>query len=210
MKQLLITTALLACITAAHAGRPLLVDDANVNEKGTGHVEAWFEKSSFDKSLTIAPTYAIIKDLELSLAYNRDLPYTATITAVGAKYQLTKPQKDGCHAAASVGFARTTGNNGMGFNLIATCNYGGPDIHLNLGAARESGLGRNTRTLGLAAEQVYGSYIAHAEALAQQHVKPIFQIGARREKFYKNWQLDGTLGVQGGHALFSVGTKYPF
>ncbi len=27
--------------THAHAGRPLAFDDANVNEKGAGHVEVW-------------------------------------------------------------------------------------------------------------------------------------------------------------------------
>ena len=38
--------ALALLCTPAWAGRPLSVDDANVDDKGTGHVEAWFARGA--------------------------------------------------------------------------------------------------------------------------------------------------------------------
>jgi hypothetical protein len=209
MKHALIAAALLASITAAHAGRPLMVDDANVNEKGAGHVETWFEKGGSDKSFTISPAYGIAKGWEVSAAYNRDQPFSRNYVGLGAKYQISKPQANGCHSAVSMAYARASGNGAMGFNLIGTCSLGGPDIHVNLGAARESATNTNTRSLGVALEKEFGLVTGHFEAVAIQHEKPIFQIGARRA-VAKSWQLDGTIGRQGGRNIFSLGTKYSF
>jgi hypothetical protein len=204
-----LTALLLACVCAAHAGRPLLVDDANVNEKGAGHVEAYFEKTGAAKNYTIAPAFAVANGLELSLSYNRDQPYTANVTVIGAKYQINKPKENGCHAATSLAYARTTGNNAVGVNLIGTCALGGPDIHMNLSVVRNTNTQKNVRSLGLALEKDLGFVTAHAEAVATQGDKPTFQIGARKE-IIKNWQLDGTLGRQGGQTLWSLGTKYQY
>jgi hypothetical protein len=209
MKHALLTAVLLSTAFAAQASRPLLVDDANINEKGAGHVEAWFAKTGSDKRLTIAPAYALTDRLELSMAYNRDSPYTATVTGFGAKYQLSKPQEKGCHAAASLAYARTSGNHAYGFNLIGTCSMGGPDIHVNLGAARDSAAHTETRSLGLALEKDLGFASAHVEAVAQEGAKPVVQLGARK-MLSKQWQLDGTVGRQGGQTLLSLGTKYQF
>jgi hypothetical protein len=209
MKSIVIAATLLMTVNASYAGRPLLVDDANINEKGAGHVEAWFEKNGSDKSFTIAPAYAVANGLELSLSYNRDTPYTAAITSVGGKYQISKPQDKGCHSAVSLGLARTSGNHAVGINLIGTCSLGGPDIHVNLSAARDSATHTNARALGVALEKDVGLATLHIEAVAQQHAKPVFQVGARKE-IIKNWQLDGTAGRQGGQNLFSLGTKYQF
>jgi len=42
----LIPLTLYLMASQAHAGRPLAVDDANVNEKGAGHVEVWVARDS--------------------------------------------------------------------------------------------------------------------------------------------------------------------
>jgi hypothetical protein len=209
MKPLILAATLLISLNAAHAGRPLLVDDANINDQGAGHVEAWIVKNGTDKNITIAPAYAISKSLELSFSYNRDLPYTDSVSGIGAKYQITEPNEKGCNTAASLGYARTTGSRALSLNLIGTCHFGAVEAHLNLGAAHDSATRTDTRTLGIALEKEFGSVTAHLEALAQEQAKPIFQIGARKEVF-KHWQLDGTLGRQGGQNLFSLGTKYQF
>jgi hypothetical protein len=209
MKHALITTILLTTVCAAHAGRPLLVDDANINEKGAGHVEAWFEKAGANKNFTIAPAYALTDRLELSVSYNRDSPYTGTATGFGAKYQISKPQDKGCHAAASVAYARSSGDHAYGLNLIGTCSLGGPDVHVNLGATRDSATRTDTRLLGIALEKDLGLATAHIEAVAQEGSKPIVQVGARK-MLDKQWQLDGTIGRQGGQTLLSLGTKYQF
>ena len=48
------------CIFEAQAGRPLTVDDANVNEVGEGQVEGWWTRSpNGARSWTVAPAYAL-------------------------------------------------------------------------------------------------------------------------------------------------------
>jgi hypothetical protein len=51
------------CVSTAFAGRPLLVDDANTNEAGHGHLESWFDKEN--NALSFSPAYAPIEELEL-------------------------------------------------------------------------------------------------------------------------------------------------
>ena len=51
------------CVSTAYAGRPMLVDDANTNEAGHGHLESWFDKEN--NALSFSPAYAPIEELEL-------------------------------------------------------------------------------------------------------------------------------------------------
>jgi hypothetical protein len=209
MKKIILSTLLFAAIGSAYAGRPLAVDDANVNEVGAGHVEAWFDKNGSDKAFTVAPAYSPIKGLELAIAYSRDQPHTSNLTSLGAKYQITKPKEGGCHAATSLAFARSSGENAVFLNLIGTCQLGFADLHLNGGLGRNTTTKDNTKVLGLALEKETSIATFHAEAQGVENSKPLFQIGARKEVF-KNWQLDGTIGRQGGNKVFSLGTKYQF
>jgi hypothetical protein len=58
---------ILSATMAAHAGRPLGVDDASVNDKGAGHVESWVARDSAKNTIVnLAPAYAPVDDLELS------------------------------------------------------------------------------------------------------------------------------------------------
>ena len=45
--------ALSLCVSTTFAGRPLLVDDANTNEAGHGHLESWFDKEN--NALSFSP-----------------------------------------------------------------------------------------------------------------------------------------------------------
>lgn len=61
------------CIFEAQAGRPLTVDDANVNDVGEGQVEGWWTRSpNGSRSWTVAPAYAPIKNVELGAGISRD------------------------------------------------------------------------------------------------------------------------------------------
>ncbi len=209
MKKLLLSALTLVAMSPAFAGRPLAVDDANVNEVGAGHVEAWFEKNGTEKSLTVAPAYSPIKGLEVALAYNRNLPYTSSVRAISAKYQITQAKEGGCHSAASLSAARASGDNALVLNLIATCQLGMVDLHLNGGVGRNLKTKDNLKILGLAIEKDLGFASVHAEVQAVEDSKPLFQVGMRKE-IVKNWQLDGTVGRQGGQNVFSIGMKYQF
>lgn len=205
----LFTALLLTVLSAAHAGRPLIVDNANVNEKGYKHVETWFEKTADDQALVISPSYALRSGLEVNATLRTSFNSTPNLLGFGAKYQLTKPVDVGCYSAIALGTAFGSGSNAIGFNLIGTCKLGGPDLHINLGAARNTSTKDNTRALGIALEKEYAFGTGHVEAVAEQGNKPLFQVGARTQ-YTPKLQLDGSIGFQGGKSRFSLGSKYQF
>ncbi len=52
--------------THAQAGRPLAVDDANVNEKGAGHVEVWVARDGEKNDIwNVAPAFAPVEGVEV-------------------------------------------------------------------------------------------------------------------------------------------------
>jgi hypothetical protein len=67
MKKSLTLLAISLLSASAHAGRPLSVDDANVNEKGVAHVETfWSRGADGSRTFTVAPTYSPIPGLDLT------------------------------------------------------------------------------------------------------------------------------------------------
>ena len=105
---------LIACMLAlapllAHAGRPLMVDDAGVNDAGAGHIETWFERGPGGaRAWTAAPAYAPLPGLELGAALSRDTTARATVLRLQAKWQFTRPADGGgCYHAGVLGVART-------------------------------------------------------------------------------------------------------
>ncbi len=63
----------LVCTLQAQAGRPLTVDDANVNDAGEGHVEGWWTRApNGSRSWTVAPAYAPIQNVELGAGIARE------------------------------------------------------------------------------------------------------------------------------------------
>lgn len=99
------TACALAMLCApAWAGRPLSVDDANVDDKGTGHVEAWFARGARSRNVfNIVPAYSPWEVVELSapLARNR----TDAISSLGvlARVRITEPQNSGCNFLVALG-----------------------------------------------------------------------------------------------------------
>lgn len=56
-KLLVLSAAALPLV--ARAGRPIMVDDAGVNDAGAGHLEIWFERGpGGHRAWTAAPAYA--------------------------------------------------------------------------------------------------------------------------------------------------------
>lgn len=210
-RTLLLSLLGLSAAGLALAGRPLTVDDANVNDPGAGHVEAWYARApGRAHTRTIAPAYAPIKGLELGAALARDSSAQSTTTAVQAKWRITATQDTGCNVGAVLGVAHTSGTSGNTpyLNGLLTCNSAWGSTHLNLGGNRAPG-GPTLATWGLAHEREFGAVTAHAEVFGQRLSKPTFQVGARME-VAKGWQLDGTLGRTQRETLLSVGLKRGF
>ena len=212
-KRAALLCSLLASLAAPPclAGRPLSVDDANVNDAGAGHVEAWTARESGGSTTwNIAPAYGLTEGVEIAAALARDRGNQSTNSALQAKFRLTKSQEQGCNFAGTLGLAHAsveTGNSPY-LNGIATCNASAGSVHLNLGALRPAG-SATLRSWGLAVERDLGPLTGHAEYFGVQQDRPTVQLGLRGNPT-KNIQLDGTLGRNGGESLYSLGTKFMF
>jgi hypothetical protein len=199
------------CIFEAQAGRPLTVDDANVNDVGEGQVEGWWTRSpNGSRSWTVAPAYAPIKNVELGAGISRDQKTGLESVNVQAKFRITESQEKGCNFGAVVGTARTDGESSKEYvNGLFTCNH--PtlgSLHTNLGAL---GFSKSQRigTWGLAWERSYGELTAHVEVYGQQQDTPTWATGLRRNILPK-LQLDVSVGRQAGQNLLTLGTKWMF
>jgi len=135
--------AVIAVIPAlAFAGRPLSVDDASVNERGNGHVEFWYADNGPDnRAFTIAPAYAPMDRLEVSLALARNSTLNESSVAAQAKFLVTQPQKSGCNLGLVTGASKVLRQRGETIygNTLLTCNVSGFALHLNGGAYRSYG-----------------------------------------------------------------------
>jgi hypothetical protein len=203
--------ALLLHTASAHAGRPLAVDDANVNEAGAGHLEAWYARQAGDARLwTVAPAYAPWQGIELGAAWARERGSGLSTSSLQSKIQLSAPSEGRWHHAMVLGLAHTRDQRGSTryATLIASREFAPGSLHINLGASRAPG-GPTLPALGLAWEQVFGPVTGHLEWLGQRQSKPLFGLGLRRE-LVKDLQLDGSLGRSGGSTLYSLGLKLQF
>ncbi len=198
--------------TASWAGRPLSVDDANVNESGAGHVEMWVSREAGQGNLyNMASAWAPVDGLEIGVLLSRDGAARETLTALQAKWRITPSLEDGCNVAAVLGFARSSGSGESAayFNGLLSCN-GTPagNVHFNLGGVRRTGVSLNG-AWGVAVEHAMGGFVPHVEWFGEQGSSPTFQLGGRAE-IAKGLQLDGTVGRTAGNTVYSVGTKIQF
>ena len=201
----------LGFVLSVQAGRPLTVDDANVNDVGEGHVEGWWTRGpSGSRSWTVAPAYSPIQNVELGAGMARDPKTKLETVNVQAKFRITPSQENGCNAGAVVGSSRTTGETSKGYvNALFSCNHVRlGSLHTNLGLFDVSSSQR-IGTWGLAWERAYGDVTAHMEVYGQQHDKPTWATGLRTNILPK-LQLDGSVGRQAGQNLVTIGTKWMF
>jgi hypothetical protein len=197
------------------AGRPLTVDDANVNDPGVGHVEAFAARDPGRvRTWTVAPAYGLNGGVELGASLTRDTTQRLTATAVQAKVRWQDARTDGCFTGTVFGLthlrgtADHPGGNAPYVNGLLTCNRDATAFHANLGATRASG-GPTLATWGVALEHAMGDVTVHAETFGQRRSKPVFQLGARTD-IAKNIQLDGTVGRYNRSAVYSIGMKFSF
>ena len=212
MKRAVWLALLMLGSTTSWAGRPLSVDDANVNESGAGHVEMWVSREAAKGNLyNIAPAYAVADGVEIGALLSRDSAARETLTALQAKWRITASQDDGCNVAAAFGLARSSGSGDSAayLNGLLSCNgTAAGNLHVNLGGVKRSGVSLNA-SWSVALERAIGSFTPHVEWFGEQGRSATFQIGARTE-ISKGLQLDGTVGRTAGNAVYSVGTKVQF
>ena len=195
------------------AGRPLAVDDANVNDVGAGHVEAYYQRLPGNvNAWTVSPAYGLVEGVEIAAAFNRDTSAEVNTTSIQVKLRLTESKKTGCNLATSLGFAQTNGA-GAGsssfVNGLMTCNMDESGaVHLNLGLVNPPS-GPATGVWGLAYEREFGAFTGHVEVFGAENALPTVQVGLRT-MLTKRLQLDGSLGRTNDEAVYSMGFKFLF
>lgn len=200
--------------TTVQAGRPLVVDDANVNDQGKGHLEAWTTQADGVNMFSLSPAYAFVDGLEVGGLLSRETTSGLRVTAAQLKWRITRSQEQGCNFAAIVGASRATlagvTANGSFLTGLATCNHGSAgSFHANLGLSKAKGGGSATSNWGIAYERAFGALTPHVEWFGSQGTKPTLQMGLRGQ-LADNLQLDGSIGRNDGLNLYTLGVKFTF
>ena len=202
------------CLWASHAnaGRPLAVDDANVNEKGAGHVEVWVARDS-DKINTwnVAPAFAPVEGVEIGVSYAKARKHGNAEQAIQAKWRITPSQENGCNVASTLGTVheKTVGSSPYLVGIL-TCNSALGAVHVNLTRHNPKNE-KNYNSWGVAFEREMGGVTPHVEVFGDDTGKPTVQFGAKTE-IAEGLQLDATVGRdrQNKANVFSLGFKYSF
>lgn len=187
----------------------MLVDDANVNDAGAGHVEAWHERlPGGANAWTVAPAYAPWKAVELSVSQARSASWARDMRRLQAKIQLAAPRDNGCHPAIALGAFSGDEPSTRFATAILSCDIAPGALHLNLGASRAR-QGATLPAYGAAWEQGLGTFMGHVEWLGQRNGPSTVALGLRRD-IVKQLQLDASVGRSAGQTLHSVGLKAQF
>lgn len=213
--RLLAAAALCLVALPAHAGRPLSVDDAGVDEAGHGHIEVWWEGRRGQRgTVYAAPAFTPVEGWELGALLARDRDERHTLQGLQAKWLWSPAQEQGCNAGSSAGITHRRQSPGqtagslVALNLIGTCAAPWGVVNANLGSQRERGQSWRA-TWGASVEHGWGAVTPHLEAFGTQHGAPTFQTGARWE-WAPGRQLDATIGRQQGRTWLSVGFALGF
>lgn len=209
-KSLVLAAALL-CSTASFAGRPLVVDDANTADAGTGNIDVWFSRLPGNVNVwTVAPAYGIKDGIELGAALSTDTTANVSSTTLQAKFRLTESKKDGCNVGTSLGFsqASTGGGNTVFINGLMTCNGALGGFNLNLGLSRAPD-GPTLNGWGVSFEREFGALTGHVEYFGVEKAAPTLQVGLRT-MLSKSLQLDGSVGTSSGETSYSLGMRFFF
>lgn len=187
----------------AQAGRPLTVDDAGTDDAKTGHVEAWLDKQGNTDNWNVAPTYAPVAGLEISIPFAQQrskLSGSTEITKqIGLGLKWVPFQNEAVWSAGvSATVLRNTAPDAV-FEHITVLNsifsYSFSDafaLHLNVGL-QKNGAEKANITWGIALERGIGNVTAHIESFGAAKSKPTTQIGLRYA-ISRTVQIDGTIG----------------
>jgi hypothetical protein len=201
----------LALCMPVHAGRPLTVDDANVNDTGDGHVEMWWTRApGGTRSWTVAPAYAPVDNIELGAGIAREMRTGIQTQNIQAKFRITPTQDNGCNFGAVAGYARVEGDSSKPYvNALFSCNSTTlGSLHTNVGALDASSSQR-VRTWGVAWERAYGDVTVHIEKFGMEHEKPTVATGLRFNVM-EDLQLDTSVGRTNKQNVVTIGLKWMF
>lgn len=209
--SLLFSLVTLTTSVSSFAGRPLTVDDANVNDTGDGHVEAWWTRSPNGvRSWTVAPAYAPVDNIELGAGISREQFSGVKTQNIQAKFRITPTKENGCNFGAVVGSARVDGESSKTYvNGLFSCNSTTlGSLHTNVGSLDVSSSQR-VRTWGVAWERAYGEVTVHIEKFGMENEKSTIATGLRFNVL-EDLQLDTSVGRSNKQNIVTIGLKWMF
>ncbi len=148
---LLLSTALLSL--DAHAAASLLVDDAGITDAGHCQLESWVRHTGDGLHGTAVPA-CTLAGTEWSLGLNRAPATPGIAWSAGAKRVLVARDQRRWGLALSAGLGGRQHPPGTDWNLSVPLTLGldaqdRVQLHLNLGLAREDGIGGHTDGIGM-------------------------------------------------------------
>ena len=221
-----ILLAALLIVTTAHAGRPLVTDDADVLDRGTCEIEgvAARERAGADRATANALQFGCGIGLrtQLALAGGRAKAagVRADLASLSGKTALAGEEGSGMTTLGyGVDGTRTSGGSWEHAATSLTLLHSRPlgraaALHLNLGHARDEQSDRRSTTWGAAIEHAgFGSLAPMAELYGDDREAPHWNVGLRWTLAADRVWLDASFGRQiasGRARLATVGFKVEF
>lgn len=189
--------------SAAHAGRPMEVDDAGIADPGTCELETWSEHRKHSNGYWFEPACNVAENLEITLGAALERPNSDSNTkafAAEAKSMLAEGISGNTDVALSVGVehSRESGDsdNEWEANLPVTSYFADERLawHNNIGAAYEQDDRHYVFTWGTGAEyELTDKFALYGEVFGDSTERPFGQVSVGY--WIKPEQFQITLGV---------------
>ena len=203
---LLAWLAFALAMQTAHAGRPMIVDDASIVGVDRCQLESWTQVARGSTEYWAVPACNFSGNLEVAFGAARITGEQGTHTAavLQGKTLFKAPGSNGWGAGLVFGNQFNPGNGVIG-DLYASVPVSIAiqddrfTVHTNVGWMREKIEARNVMTWGLGAETTLSERtILTSETFGQRHGKPFFQLGFKHWLVVDRLQLDATYGDRFG------------
>lgn len=218
LRPALLSAALLAT-HAAHAGSPMVTDDAGIVAAKACQLESWVHKHRDSTEIWALPACNFTGNLELTLggAVTREAGRTQTSAVVMQGKTLFKPlESNGWGVGLAAGTVRHPQTDTRDWYAYVPTSFSFRDdavvVHANLGWQREGETRRDRLTWGLGTEvRIVERTGLTAETFGQDQGKPFHQIGLRHWLVRDRAQLDATYGNRNGggsgERWFAIGLR---
>lgn len=215
----LLSVAILAANTTAHAARPMIVDDARIVDPKACQVESWAKKKSDSTELWALPACNFTGNLELTMggASTREGGRASTTDIVMQGKTLLKTlETNGWGIGLAAGTVRRPVAETRDWYSYMLNSFSFLDdvliVHTNVGVYREGETFRNLKTGGVGTEiRVAPQTWLIAETFGQGEDRPFHQVGVRHWLVPNHVQIDATYGNRNGGGMgerwFTVGLR---
>ena len=209
-------------LSPAHAVRPLITDDAAVNDRGQCQIEVWQERSPGMRGSNFAPACGIADGLEFGVSYARYSPASADEGGYGLQlktvFDSIKTERWAFGARLNTlsvhnRYTRGYSPDSYSATLLGSGKYGkGLSLHTNLGMIHDRTASQTSATYGLAVVQEIGqSGFVFAELNGDHRSGAFRNAGAAVWLIPERLSIDFSAGRQnggGGSTEYTIGPGF--